>query len=63
MDNERAWLVRRVVVSLPEAQAGVRDERRAHLQGLTYNGYTLQPSAPVESATSVVATVALPKTG
>ncbi|MEI8412721.1 MULTISPECIES: endonuclease/exonuclease/phosphatase family protein [unclassified Kribbella] len=47
------------LVSLPEAQADVREEIRAHLQGLTYNGYTLQPSAAVESATSVLVSSSL----
>jgi endonuclease/exonuclease/phosphatase (EEP) superfamily protein YafD len=42
------------LVSLPEAQVDVREEIRAHLRGLAYNGYTLQPSAAVESATSVL---------
>jgi endonuclease/exonuclease/phosphatase (EEP) superfamily protein YafD len=47
------------LVSLPEAQADVREEIRAHLQGLAYNGYTLQPSAAVESATSVLVSSSL----
>jgi endonuclease/exonuclease/phosphatase (EEP) superfamily protein YafD len=42
------------IVSLPEAQVDVREEIRAHLQGLDYNGYTTQPSKAVESATSVL---------
>jgi endonuclease/exonuclease/phosphatase (EEP) superfamily protein YafD len=47
------------LVSLPEAQADVRDDIRAHLQGLAYNGYTLQPSAAEESATSVLVSSSL----
>ncbi|MFI7063423.1 endonuclease/exonuclease/phosphatase family protein [Kribbella sp. NPDC050124] len=47
------------LVSLPEAQVDVREEIRAHLQGLTYNGYTLQPSKAVESATSVLVSSSL----
>ena len=47
------------LVSLPEAQADVREEIRARLQGLAYNGYTLQSSAAVESATSVLVSSSL----
>jgi endonuclease/exonuclease/phosphatase (EEP) superfamily protein YafD len=47
------------LVSLPEAQADVREAIRAHLQGLAYNGYTLQSSAAVESATSVLVSSSL----
>jgi endonuclease/exonuclease/phosphatase (EEP) superfamily protein YafD len=47
------------VVSLPEAQVDVRQEIQAHLQGLTYNGYTQQANAAVESATSVLVSTTL----
>jgi endonuclease/exonuclease/phosphatase (EEP) superfamily protein YafD len=47
------------LVSLPEAQVDVREEIRAHLQGLAYNGYTLQPRTAVESATSVLVSSSL----
>ncbi|MFI6677732.1 endonuclease/exonuclease/phosphatase family protein [Kribbella sp. NPDC050470] len=47
------------LVSLPEAQVDVREDIRAHLQGLAYNGYTLQPSKAVESATSVLVSSSL----
>lgn len=67
------------LVSLPEAQVDVREEIRAHLQGLAYNGYTLldhvlitrqlEPGRFTTYAIqgsdhrAVVATVAIPKTG
>ena len=47
------------LVSLPEAQVDVREEIRARLQGLQYNGYTVQPSRAVESATSVLVSSSL----
>ncbi|TCO45666.1 endonuclease/exonuclease/phosphatase (EEP) superfamily protein YafD [Kribbella antiqua] len=47
------------LVSLPEAQADVREDIRAHLQGLDYHGYTQQPSAAPESATSVLVSSSL----
>lgn len=47
------------LVSLPEAQVDVREEIRAHLQGLDYNGYTAQPTKAVESATSVLVSSSL----
>ena len=42
------------LVSLPEAQADVRQEIESHLQGLHYRGYTQQANSAVESATSVL---------
>ena len=47
------------LVSLPEAQVDVREEIRAHLQDLRYNGFTTQPSDAVESATSVLVSPSL----
>jgi len=47
------------LVSLPEAQVDVREEIRAHLQGLDYQGYTTQPAKAVESATSVLVSSSL----
>jgi endonuclease/exonuclease/phosphatase (EEP) superfamily protein YafD len=47
------------LVSLPEAQVDVREEIRAYLQGLDYNGYTAQPTKAVESATSVLVSSSL----
>jgi endonuclease/exonuclease/phosphatase (EEP) superfamily protein YafD len=47
------------LVSLPEAQVDVREEIRAQLQDLGYQGYTVQPDTAVESATSVLVSPAL----
>jgi endonuclease/exonuclease/phosphatase (EEP) superfamily protein YafD len=47
------------IVSLPEAQVDVREEIRAHLQGIDYNGFTAQSSKAVESATSVLVSASL----
>ncbi|WP_040455390.1 endonuclease/exonuclease/phosphatase family protein [Kribbella catacumbae] len=47
------------IVSLPEAQVDVRQEIEAHLQGMSYYGYTQQANAAVESATSVLVSAAL----
>jgi endonuclease/exonuclease/phosphatase (EEP) superfamily protein YafD len=47
------------LVSLPEAQVDVREEIRAHLQGVDYIGYTTQPTTAVESATSVLVSPSL----
>ncbi len=49
------------LVSLPEAQADVRKDIEAHLQGVSYNGYTQQANTAVESATSVLVSTSLGK--
>ncbi|WP_350274097.1 endonuclease/exonuclease/phosphatase family protein [Kribbella sp. HUAS MG21] len=47
------------LVSLPEAQADVREEIRAQLQDHQYKGFTTQPTRAVPSATSVLVSAAL----
>ena len=47
------------MVSLPEAQVDVRKDIEAHLQGVSYYGYTQQANAAVESATSVLVSTSL----
>jgi endonuclease/exonuclease/phosphatase (EEP) superfamily protein YafD len=47
------------LVSLPEAQADVREEIRAQLQDQQYKGFTAQPSRAAPSATSVLVSAAL----
>ncbi|GAA1583097.1 MULTISPECIES: endonuclease/exonuclease/phosphatase family protein [Kribbella] len=47
------------LVSLPEAQADVREQIRALLQDQQYKGYTAQPSGAAPSATSVLVSPAL----
>ena len=50
---------RPALVSLPEAQADVRQRIESHLQDLGYRGFTLQANAAVESATSVLVSAQL----
>jgi endonuclease/exonuclease/phosphatase (EEP) superfamily protein YafD len=47
------------LVSLPEAQADVREQIRVQLQDQRYKGFTVQPSRAVPSATSVLVSSAL----
>jgi endonuclease/exonuclease/phosphatase (EEP) superfamily protein YafD len=47
------------LVSLPEAQVGIREEIQAHLKGLVYNGYTQQSDESAVSATSVLVSSSL----
>ncbi|WP_344216805.1 endonuclease/exonuclease/phosphatase family protein [Kribbella sancticallisti] len=60
--GEVAKLIRETrpdLVSLPEAQVDVRQDIQAHLQGVSYYGYTQQANAAVESATSVLVSATL----